>query len=600
MKRLLEAALVAAIATAVAAPAALANTYNASPNNAASLQFALDSAAAHAGDDTVQIPAGIYTGQFSYTADNPVQIVGAGPSATTLTSTAAGTTTLTVDAPGSSVRRLAASATRDPVVGDLKAKALSLPAGGTINSVDLRAVGLASMGLVAQGDVAASFVHVSATGDEGVAVWQLDGNLTLSDATIAVSGAQRYAIEVEGPHADIARVSVNGASTAIKATFGAAATVRDSLLVLPDEVGARGLTAGDNNSSSAFTTTIAADRVTLVGAPGKLQRGADVDADSGGDDFEVVLRNSVLVGFDTPLRCSGPGTGVVWADYSSLPQSPDSSKCSSGGAIRTHEVAGTPRFVDAGAGDYRLPWDSPLVDAGGPSLLGPDTDLAGYPRPVGPMDLGAYEYARRPPDPTATAAPGSAAVGEPFSFSSTASDPDPGDSPLSYSWQFDDGSTETGATVAHAFSSPGEHSATVTVTDPGGASSTARATVSVTPGAAGGTTTQADTTAPAVSRFAVSPRRVVLGGRRARIGFGLSEAARVTISFERRAGRRWAKVRGALRLTAAAGRSSVRFAGRLSRRRALAPGAYRATLVARDDAGNAGRPAHARFTLRRR
>jgi len=599
MKRLLEAALVAAIA-AVAAPTAHANTYNASPNNAASLQFALDSAAAHAGDDTVQIPAGIYAGQFSYTADNPVQIVGAGPSATTLTSTAAGTTTLTVDAPGSSVRRLGASATRDPVVGDLKARALSFPGGGTVDSVDLRAVGLGSTALIARGDVSASFLHVSVTGEEAGAVWQQDGDLTLSDASIAVSGAHNHAVEVDGPHADIARVSVSGASTAIKATFGARATVRDSLLVLPDEAGARGLTAGDNNSSSDFTTTITADRVTLVGVPGKLQRGADVYADSGGDDFEVLMRNSVLVGFDTPLRCAGPGTGVVWADYSNLPQSPDSGMCSLGGAVRTHEVAGAPKFVDAGAGDYRLPWDSPLVDAGGPSLLAPDTDLARYPRPVGPTDLGAFEYARRPPDPTAAAAPGSGAAGEQFSFSSTASDPDPGDSPLSYAWQFDDGSTETGATVTHAFSSPGEHAATVTVTDPAGASSTARVVVSVTPGAAGGTTTRADTTAPAVSRFAVSPRRVVLGGRRARIGFGLSEAARVTISFERRSGRRWAKVRGALRLTATAGRSSVRFAGRLSRKSALLPGAYRATLVARDAAGNAGKPALARFTLKRR
>jgi hypothetical protein len=55
------------------------------------------------------------------------------------------------------------------------------------------------------------------------------------------------------------------------------------------------------------------------------------------------------------------------------------------------EKVGDPRFVDAGAKDFRLQSDSPAIDAG--ASLGYATDFRDLPRTVGPVpDLGAFEF----------------------------------------------------------------------------------------------------------------------------------------------------------------------------------------------------------------
>jgi PKD domain-containing protein len=112
------------------------------------------------------------------------------------------------------------------------------------------------------------------------------------------------------------------------------------------------------------------------------------------------------------------------------------------------------------------------------------TDLDGNPRSVGlshadtPVDLGAYEYQRRAPK-AAASAPADSIAGQPIAFDGSGSnDPDSGDS-LTYHWSFDDGTSATGKSVAHAFSTPGAHKATVTVTDPTGLTDTATSSVSV-------------------------------------------------------------------------------------------------------------------------
>ena len=65
-----------------------------------------------------------------------------------------------------------------------------------------------------------------------------------------------------------------------------------------------------------------------------------------------------------------------------------------------------PRFVNRAAGDYRLRWDSPLLDHGRPTDLvqGENPDLAGHERVRDSdgngsaiRDIGAYEYQRLAP-----------------------------------------------------------------------------------------------------------------------------------------------------------------------------------------------------------
>ncbi len=129
-----------------------------------------------------------------------------------------------------------------------------------------------------------------------------------------------------------------------------------------------------------------------------------------------------------------------------------------------------------------------------------------------------------------------------------------------------------------------------------------------------------DRTPPAISALAVSPARFRLGSALARlarapvgttISFRLSEAARVTLSFQRalagrssgrscvkptRANRthrrctRYVAAGSLAALTAKAGASKVRFAGRLSHSHRLALGRYRVLASARDAAGNRSKP----------
>lgn len=88
------------------------------------------------------------------------------------------------------------------------------------------------------------------------------------------------------------------------------------------------------------------------------------------------------------------------------------------------------------------------------------------------------------------------------------------------------------------------------------------------------------------------------------IRFRLSEAARVTYSFQRSVrrrggGRRWTRA-GSLRRPAAAGINRLRFQGRLTRRRGLRPGKHRLIVIAKDSAGQRSTKRVARFTLLRR
>lgn len=148
------------------------------------------------------------------------------------------------------------------------------------------------------------------------------------------------------------------------------------------------------------------------------------------------------------------------------------------------------------------------------------------------------------------------------------------------------------------------------------------------PGPGGGGGPGADTVKPRLTRLSLSARRFRIGRKLAiaaavrtgtTVRYRLSEAARVTLSFERvRPGRkvgkrclkprrsnrrrkrctRYAPVRPALVFPdQAAGQRRIRFEGRLSRRKSLKPGPYRLTLRARDAAGNTSQRLRARIQV---
>ena len=79
--------------------------------------------------------------------------------------------------------------------------------------------------------------------------------------------------------------------------------------------------------------------------------------------------------------------------------------------------------------------------------------------------------------------------------------------------------------------------------------------------------------------------RAARAPRGTRFRYTLSEAARVTLTIQRRRPGRRPRTVGTLRRSAGRGTNSTRFTGRIGTR-ALSPGRYRALIRASDSAGN--------------
>ncbi|QLG27266.1 PKD domain-containing protein [Halorarum halophilum] len=82
-----------------------------------------------------------------------------------------------------------------------------------------------------------------------------------------------------------------------------------------------------------------------------------------------------------------------------------------------------------------------------------------------------------PPTASFTSSPDSPETGEQVSFDASASTDD--SAITSYEWDFDDGTTATGASATHTYDSAGDYDVTLTVTDDDGETDTATQTVSV-------------------------------------------------------------------------------------------------------------------------
>jgi hypothetical protein len=98
----------------------------------------------------------------------------------------------------------------------------------------------------------------------------------------------------------------------------------------------------------------------------------------------------------------------------------------------------------------------------------------------------------------------------------------------------------------------------------------------------------ADLTAPVITKTSIR-------GRLAR--FVLSEAAAVTVTLERRVGRRYKRVSGRVRTAGVLGANRLRLPAK--RFRTLRPGRYRASFVARDAAGNVSLRVRKSFSVAR-
>jgi hypothetical protein len=421
---------------------------------------------------------------------------------------------------------------------------------------------------------------------------------------------------------------------------GANARISDSVIVQPGTSAA--VVASTGNSTNA---TLRLDHDTVIGTSGATS-GIWADGTNAGYSALIDVHNTIIRGF-THARTrvlGGAGTAATittsYSDYDPAGDQVLGTVAGSSGSTTPSPGVGDvnvdPQFVDPAGGDYRLLQDSPLIDAGDPAApfaFESPIDLAGRPRSLdgngdctAGTDLGALEFHDVP---TARATLAAAAVaGQPVAFDGSPScDPD-GDA-LTYAWTFDDGGSASGAAATHVFASPGPHTATLTVADPGADSGSVVLAIDVvaspvgapadapagapTPG--GATPALLDTTAPVLTRLRAAPasfavRSAASGGKKATggttLGFTLSEAAKVTIALQRevaghRSGarcvagaptrgsraKRCTALRAAGSITAAgrAGANTTAFSGRIGKR-ALAPARYRASATAADATGN--------------
>jgi hypothetical protein len=302
-----------------------------------------------------------------------------------------------------------------------------------------------------------------------------------------------------------------------------------------------------------------------------------------------------------------PGTANLTISYSNLDSATGRSE---GQGTLTVDAAtninADPLFADVG-GDLNLRYGSPSIDRGDDAPLGsgePTTDLAGEPRVAdgdgagGPRaDMGAFEYQRRPPVVNASASPTSQAIGLPFSFKASATDPDPGDT-LGFAWSFDEGGTASTADVSHSFTTPGAHMGTVTVTDPAGLTASATAGVSASQRAGAARLTRLSLrpkTFRAANRGPSAQSAVRRAPTGTRVSFSLSVRGRVRFTVQRqlpgrrrgrrcvapnqasrsaRPCRRLVRVAGSFSRPGDKGTNRFRFTGRIGRH-SLVPGAYR-------------------------
>jgi hypothetical protein len=608
----LACSIASALALACAAPAA-AETFCVSEsscppaNQFASLSAALGAAGGN-GPERDTILLGAYTDPTPATnsSGSPVDIVGVGDP-TILQGGGGGTTRLRLLEPTSTVSHLQVRLNADNSTG--------IEAAGHVHDVSVTADPPAAQPLVgilltgsASLDAAGIFMPTTFNTDStGVRLESPPaGTKTITDVT------------VEGETGINSSGGGTASSTVVRDAFvrarrgieanNSSVSVDNSLVEVIPGVGGLGLAAADLFQSASMR----ARHVTVV-RPGDASQGEGIvsnDGDGGELTSTVEVSNSVISGFQFDLRrVGGSDLTVNWSRFATT------------GTVQPSGANNTsvePGFVNAGSRDFRLAPGSPLIDAGDPAPLASDEPVKDLDRRSRLLDgngdctvrrdMGAFEFQppqRAPQSATASAAPVSAAAGEAVSFSATACDPD-GDA-LGYSWSFDDGSTATGAVVSKAFATGGAHVGTVTVSDPGGRTVSASATVQVAtpivppPPPA---TTAILSFSMLRTTFAVGPAPTATGAaaekpkRGSAFRFALSGAAGVSITIhaltpgrvsEGRCVKPTRKLRrakkctrvtrkGALQRPGAAGVNSVPFSGRIGSK-PLRPGRYRATLA---------------------
>ncbi len=390
---------------------------------------------------------------------------------------------------------------------------------------------------------------------------------------------------------------------------------------------------GINATAIVEDATVDASHLTVFGAVATNGRTATAirSTSGGGGDAAVNVDNSVF--FGVTRAYAGVAGGVGEADITAFNNNYTVDANIDSGAGQLSESGRTSLgtgFVAPLSGDFHLGPNANQIDKGRPNAfvggLGVDIDLQD--RAVDAPDQGADEYQKHAPL-AMVGGPAAAEVGEKIALSGAKSGAggDPGDSVVTYAWDFKDGTPKaTGAQVEHAWSKPGTYAVILEITDKEGqvdttvhdvvvsaapvvepvVEPTVQPTVTptvqpavqptpqpaVTPTAKPGTTTPpaADRAAPRLTLVRVSKKSFPRGAVTT-LGWTVSEDASLVIAV--RKGRKVvAKSRRSVR-------SGLGTAGLQSLTKKLEPGRYVLHVTATDAAGNRSALAKIKVTVRR-
>jgi hypothetical protein len=566
---------------------------------AANLQAAVTSAANNGVGtrDTIQLPAGRFQdGPVIDVAGNPVDIVGAGRNSTFLQATGNSQIVLSILEPSSTVTGVGVEVTG---VGS----EVGIRLAGKLDNVEVTRWGDqgAVSGIWVVGpaaEVTNSVVLLSKyTGPSpwAKAVWvDFGGGVTITDSELV----GEEGLYVCGGSASLERSAVR-AQRGVEAITDGYVSLRNSSVQTP------GPAASPNpevalNARGAGTNIIDALQTTIHGSGGVGSIGA-VEIPDPGQAALVDLTDTVLANYQTAAQVAAGATlNTIWSAY----------KFGDVGGAGAHNHANDldltgldPKFKNGYAGQFALRSDSPLVDAGDPnaSTSGEfdrddlartrDGDGSGGAR----VDIGALEYQHAAPEVLAHATPDVVDPGQLVTVIAAAKDADKADG-LMLSWSFDDKTVTSGASVQHAFATPGPHTATVTATDSSGLTTSVTVPVTVT-GAAdpAAPVAPADPIAdtpqtpspPAAAAPLLQSLRLSPATRRAkarsRLSFKLTQPAAVSVVIQRRKGRRWVTT-ARMKANRAAGAGSLVITGRVHGHLPAA-GRYRLRVAARTASG---------------
>ena len=157
----------------------------------------------------------------------------------------------------------------------------------------------------------------------------------------------------------------------------------------------------------------------------------------------------------------------------------------------------------------------------------------------------------------------------------------------SFTWDFGDGTTGTGASTAHAYGAPSAYAVRVTATDGSGNTTTEQRPLTVAAAAKSG-----DTTPPHLTEARIRPRHLPVA-RPARLKVTSSETARLRGVVQRRHHGHWTDVTTRSWLLRP-GKNTRLLLGQVKQQQ-LTPGVYRLQAIANDRTGNNSTVLHIRF-----